>query len=336
MALKTVTVADVLTALDKICAGRLIKKVEDAFGQGNPFVVVKTSHLPGKAVTETPGLVVGKLDQPVRKLAVSMTLTESQIELAGATDVDAIICHHPVADAASSGGVPLRGYAGLYNLAVFEAHEAFHGRHPGIAFIHGHKPFRVEIAYGGLAGNIMFVGKVLEDVRTVGDILDRLGKYCDLEKEACMLELERHERECREIHETCIAVSPQILCGDRDARVDTVVHFFPHTGFTTEHLRQVKREHPEIDTAIVSISRVKSDNPLVQTARELGLNMIAGNSHALEILENGLPLAVALQELLPAVEVTIFRERVTSVPVSRFSSETVRQYGKTMAGHLLK
>ena len=336
MSPRNVTVADVLSALDKICGGRLIKRAEDAFGQGNPFVVVKTSHLPGKAVAETPGLVVGSLEKPVRKLAVSMTLTESQIELAGATGVDAIVCHHPVADAASSGGVPLRGYVGLYHLAVFEAHEAFHGRHPGIAFIHGHKPFRVEIAYGGLPGNIMFVGKVVEEVRTVRDILERLGRFCDFEKEASFLELERRERECTEIDETCIAVSPQVLCGSRDARVNLVVHFFPHTGFTPDHLRQVKREHPEIDTAIVSISRVKADHPLVQTARELGLNMIAGNSHALEILENGLPLAFALQEQLPEVEVFLFRERVTSVPVSRFGSETVRQYGKAMAAHLLK
>ena len=266
------TVADVLTALDKVCAGRLIKRSEDAFGTGNPFVVVKTSHLPGKAVAETPGLVVGDPARPVRKIAVCMTLTESQIELAGATGVDAIVCHHPVADAASSGGVPLRGYAGLYHLAVFEAHEAFHGRHPGIAFIHGHTPFRVEIAYGGLAGNIVFVGNAREDVHTVGDILDRLGRFCDLEKEAGMLEVERRERNCADIHETCMAVPAQILCGRREAPVKQVVHFFPHTGFTPEHLRQVKREHPEIDTAIVSISRVKMDNPLVQTAQELGLN----------------------------------------------------------------
>jgi hypothetical protein len=336
MSHKIATVADVLSALDTICAGRLIKRAEDAFGRGSPFVVVKTSHLPGKAVTETPGLVVGSPEKPVHKLAVSMTLTESQIELAGATGVDAIICHHPVADAASSGGVPLRGYADLYNLAVFEAHEAFHGRHPGIAFIHGHKPIRVEIAYGGLPGNIMFVGKAIEEVKTVGDVIDRLGGFCDLTREESFLELERRERECSEINETCIAVSPQILCGARDDRVNLVVHFFPHTGFTTDHLRQVKHEHPDIDTAIVSISRVKAEHPLVQTARDLGINMIAGNSHALEILENGLPMAFALQELLPGVEIYIFRERVTSVPLSRFGSETVRQYGRTMSSHLLK
>ena len=330
------TAADVLAALDKISGGRVIKRAEDAFGLGNPFVVVKTSHLPGKAVAETPGLVVGDPRQPVRKLAVSMTLTESQIELAGATGVDAIVCHHPVADAASSGGVPLRGYVSLYNISIFELHEAFHGRHPGIALIHGHTPFRVEIAYGGLPGNIMFVGNPLAEVKTVGDILDRLTRFCDLEKETRFLDLERRERGCAEIEETSISVSPVIVCGSREARVGRIVHFFPHTGFTPAHLRNVTREHPDIDTAVMSISRVKDDHPLAQTARELGLTMIAGNSHALEILENGLPLAFAIKELLPGVEVTLFRERVTSVPMAQFGSETVRQYAKSMAGHLLK
>jgi hypothetical protein len=133
-----------------------------------------------------------------------------------------------------------------------------------------------------------------------------------------------------------MAVPAQILCGRREAPVKQVVHFFPHTGFTPEHLRQVKREHPAIDTAIVSISRVKMDNPLVQTAQELGLNLIAGNSHALEILENGLPLAFALQELLPEVEVRLFRERVTSLPIAKVGSETVRRYAQDMAARLLK
>jgi hypothetical protein len=330
------TAADVLAALDKISGGRVIKRAEDAFGLGNPFVVVKTSHLPGKAVAETPGLVVGNPKQLVRRLAVSMTLTESQIELAGATGVDAIVCHHPVADAASSGGVPLRGYVSLYHICIFELHEAFHGRHPGIALIHGHTPFRVEIAYGGLPGNIMFVGNPLAEVKTVGDILDRLARFCDLERETCFLDLERRERGCAEIEETSISVSPVILCGRRDARVGRIVHFFPHTGFTPAHLRTVTREHPDIDTAVMSISRVKDDHPLVQTARELGLTMIAGNSHALEILENGLPLAFAIKELLPGVEVSLFRERVTSVPIAQFGSEAVRQYAKSMAGHLLK
>lgn len=50
------TVRDILKALDVITGGRVIT---DSFGYGgaNPFVVTKTSGIPGKAVTELPGLV---------------------------------------------------------------------------------------------------------------------------------------------------------------------------------------------------------------------------------------------------------------------------------------
>ncbi|MBW1713512.1 MAG: Nif3-like dinuclear metal center hexameric protein, partial [Deltaproteobacteria bacterium] len=172
---KVVTAADVVEALDVITGGRVIRKAKDVLATGHPFVITKSSNIPGKAVTETPGLVCGDPDQVIRKLAVSMTLTESQIELAGATGVNAVVAHHPVADAASCGGVLLRGYVGLYGLAVFEVHEAFHGRHPGIGLIHGHRPFRIEIAYGGLPGNVMFVGRALPGVKTAGDIILRLA-----------------------------------------------------------------------------------------------------------------------------------------------------------------
>ena len=49
------TVRDILKALDVITGGRVIT---DSFGYGgaNPFVVTKTSGIPGKAVTELPGL----------------------------------------------------------------------------------------------------------------------------------------------------------------------------------------------------------------------------------------------------------------------------------------
>ncbi len=333
---KTYTARDVLDALNEITAGRVITNAEDAFGQGNPFVVVKTSHLPGKAVLETPGLVCGNHKQEIRKVAVSMTLTESQIELAGATGVDAIVTHHPVADAASCGGVLLRGYVGLYGITVFEVHEAFHGRHPGIAWIHGHKPFRVEIAYGGIPGNVMYVGRPLEEIRKAGDIIDRLGLFSDLAREKAFLELEREKRECPELMETNIAVAAGILCGSREDPVGAILHFFPHTGFTPDHLRQAKKENPEITTALVSISRVKESSPLVKTARDLGLTLLAGNSHALEIFENGIPLAFALQALLPGVEIVLFRERVTSIPLEKVGSKMMRDYGRDMAAnHLL-
>ena len=84
------TVRDILKALDVITGGRVIT---DSFGYGgaNPFVVTKTSGIPGKAVTELPGLVWGDPDMPVKKVAVMMTLTESAIELAGATGIDCLI-----------------------------------------------------------------------------------------------------------------------------------------------------------------------------------------------------------------------------------------------------
>jgi hypothetical protein len=325
------TVADVNEALNVITNGRVIMKTETPFGTGNPFVVTKSSGIPGKAITETPGLVVGNPKMAVRKIAVGMTLTESAIELAGATGVDAIVLHHPLADAASSGGVPLRNYSNLYNVAFFEVHEAFHGRHPGIAWMHGHVPFKGDIHYGGISGNVIFVGKPLPEVKTLGDIVDRLVALADLSKEKSILDAERVQRQIPSLQEANIAAGPEIILGSRDARVGTVLHIFPHTGFTPQHMRQLKKEYPDIDTVVVSISRVKVDNPLVATAKELGLTMVLGNSHALEIAENGIPLAYALKNLLPGVEVVLFRERMTSAPVDSFGSRTMRDYGQDMA-----
>jgi hypothetical protein len=65
--------------------------------------------------------------------------------------------------------------------------------------------------------------------------------------------------------------------------------------------------------------------------------MLAGNSHALEILENGIPLAYALKALLPGVEVVLFRERVTSVPLEKIGSPAMRDFAREMSDrHLLK
>jgi hypothetical protein len=65
--------------------------------------------------------------------------------------------------------------------------------------------------------------------------------------------------------------------------------------------------------------------------------MLAGNSHALEILENGIPLAYALKALLPGVEVVLFRERVTSVPLEKIGSKVMRGFaGEMAAQYLLK
>ena len=107
------TVRDILKALDVITGGRVIT---DSFGYGgaHPFVVTKTSGIPGKAVTELPGLVWGDPDMPVKKVAVMMTLTESAIELAGATGIDCLIAHHPIAEGSNTGGGPARDNLILY------------------------------------------------------------------------------------------------------------------------------------------------------------------------------------------------------------------------------
>ncbi|SDF44028.1 Nif3-like dinuclear metal center hexameric protein [Sporolituus thermophilus] len=328
-------VKDVLDALDKITGGRCVKNIDDIFSGKNQFVVNKTSNIPGKACIETPGLVCGNLEAEVKKLAVTMTLTECNIELAGATGVDAIVAHHPVMEAANSGGVTMRNYLNLYGLSVFELHEAFHGLHPGIAFIHGHKAFRVDIAYGGIPGNILYVGKTLDEVKTLGDILDRLNTFMGLDEEHKMLIAERNSRSCNQIMETNVATGGKILAGNRDNPVNTVIHIFPHTGFTPEHLVKVKCEHPEADTVLASISRVRENSALVAKAKELGMNFIIGNSHAMEILENGLPLAVAIRKLLPDVEVVLFRERITSTPITMAGTPAIREYAENIAERFL-
>ena len=98
-----------------------------------------------------------------------------------ACGIDVILTHHPIADAANSGGVPLKSYLDLYDISVMELHEAFHGLHPGLSWLHGHKAFRVEIAYGGIPGNILYVGKALPEVKTLGDMLARLETLMCLE-----------------------------------------------------------------------------------------------------------------------------------------------------------
>jgi hypothetical protein len=326
---------DVLQALDKITGGRCVKDLGDIFSGKNRFVVIKSSNIPGKSCMETPGLVCGKLESPVKKIAVTMTLTECNIELAGATCVDAIVAHHPIVEAANSGGVTLRTYLDLYGLSAFELHEAFHGLHPGIALLHGHKTFHVDIAYGGIPGNILFVGRALDGVSTLGDILKRLQDFMGLNEEQAMLLAERNSRCCNGIMETNVATGGKILVGNPDSKISTIIHIFPHTGFTADQLAAVKQKFPEADTVLASISRVKDDHPLVAKARELGLNFIVGNSHAMEILENGMPLAIALQTLLPDTEVVLFRERITSTPLDQVGTPALREYARDIADRFL-
>ncbi|MGI6424537.1 MAG: Nif3-like dinuclear metal center hexameric protein [Tepidanaerobacteraceae bacterium] len=329
-------VKEFINVLDKITGGRVVKDLNDVFDGKNPFVVTKSSNIPGKAVTETPGLVYGDLEAEIKKVAVTMTLTEGNIELAGATGVNAIVAHHPIADAANSGGVTLSYYLSLYNISVFELHEAFHGLHPGISYIHGHQPFRVDIKYGGIPGNILYVGKALDEVKTLGDILDRLNKMMGMDKEHEIMEEERKHYGCCEMKDSATALQGVILLGSPDTSVKNIIHIFPHTGFTPEHLEKVKAEHPEADTVLATISRVKKDSALVEKAKELGLNFICGNSHALEIFENGLPLAYALRHYLPDdIEIVIFRERICSTPLKDFGSPAIKEYAKHITDNYL-
>lgn len=325
------TVRDVNQALNIITGGRVPQDIASLFSGNNPFVVVKSSSIPGKEVMEIPGLVYGQYEQPVKKLGVLMTLNESHIELAGAMGVDALVAHHPIADAANSGGVTLKSYLDLYKIAVFELHEAFHGLHPGIAFLHGHQSFRVEIAYGGIPGNIMFVGRALAEVKTLGDMVRRVTSFMGGAEDDALLAQERELRSCPAIQETANLVKSNILVGKEDNPVQNVLHIFPHTGFTVAHLENALREHPEIDTLLATISRVRPDHGLAEKCRELGLNFVVGNSHALEIFENGLPLATALAKLLPDVEVLMFRERITAIPIHQFGTPSIRDYAQMIS-----
>ncbi len=332
---KKILVKDVVEALDKITGGRVVKSPEDYTSGKNPFVVTKSSNIPGKAVTETPGLVCGNLNQEVKKIAVLMTLTESCIELAGATGVDAIIAHHPMADAANAGGVLLNTYLGLYNIAAFELHEAFHGLHPGLSYLHGHKAYHVDIRYKGIPGNILYVGDALPEIKTVGDMLNRLNSLMNTKQEDELLDYECKLRCCQDICETSVSAQGEIIVGEPTNKVSKVIHMFPHTGFTPEHLECAVQEHPGVDTLLATISRVYPGNPLIDKAKELGLNFLCGNSHALEIMENGMPLARAVQTLLPEVEVVLFKERVTSVPLDAFGTKEIQDYARLITEQFL-
>ena len=332
---ETMKVGDLLEALDAVTGGRCLREGQASAGRGNPFVVTKSSGIPGKECTERPGLVYGDPDAPLKKIAVVMTLTESSIELAAATGIDAIVAHHPVADGASCGGVTLRNYLSLYGISLFELHEAFHGLHPGIARIHGHRVFKTDIAFGGIPGNVLLVGRAMEGIDTLGDVARRIETFAGVDEERLLLAAERLIRGSPAIEEASLASAGKILLGDPGDHVGTILHIFPHTGFSVEHLAMAKAEHSEADTVIVSISRLSLESPIVRAGAELGLHFVLGNPHPLEILENGLPLAVAIQRLLPEAEVFVFRERVTSTPLAAAGSAAVREYAEMMAGQFL-
>lgn len=314
-----VLVSDILDVLDNITNGRCLKNSGDFSSNKNNYVVTKSSNIPGKAVTELPGLISGNLDMEVEKLAVTMTLSEHDIELAGATGVDVIVAHHPVADVCNFGGLLLKDYLNLYNIALFEVHEALHGLHPGMSWIHGHVPYYSNFSYDNIPGNVVYIGKILPEIKTLGDILNRLNNLMDLDSHTCLL---------NDNEKNSLCLRGEILLGNESSSVKNLIHIFPHTGFTSKHLEELVLKFPDIDTVLVSFSRVFSPHPIIEKSKELGLNFICGNSHTFEIFENGIPLAQAIKDYLPELEIVIFKENVTSIPLENISTVKMRNYAK--------
>ena len=166
-------------------------------------------------------------------------------------------------------------------------------------------------------------------------MIDRLNALMDAPMDKHMLAVERKERGCEEIQETAAVADARILVGSPDSPMKHVIHMFPHTAFAPKHMEQLKKDYPEVDTVIASISRVYPGHPLVEKAKELGLNFVVGDTHALEIFENGVPMARAIKNHLPDVEVVIFRERQTTIPLDAVGSPEVREYSDWIAKEFL-
>lgn len=330
---KAIYVKDVLEALDKITGGRIIRSPAD-FAGGNHFVTTKTSDIPGKTVVELPGLVWGKMDKEIKRIGILMTLTESAIELAAATGVDAFIVHHPIADGANTGGVPARNYMNLYNIALFELHEAFHGLHPGIAWLHGSIAHKANIAFGGVPGKIVWYGEAMPEVPTLRAMVSRIEGIMGTILEEGMLSHEKNVRCCEGLDETSVAARAKIFVGHPDDPLGKTITMFPHTGFDANDLERAYAEY-QADTVVANISRPLPGDPLIEKAKELGMNFVAGNSHAMEIFENGIPLAYAVKYQLPELDVRIFRERMVNVPLESVGTKELREYGQRMAKEYL-
>lgn len=326
-------VGHVVAGLDEMTGGRL----SAAPGPDNPWHVTKSSGLPGKSVLETPGLVLGSEDDPVRRIAVAMSITEHDIELGRAMGIDLIVAHHPIADAASSGGVAMVDYLLPYRLAVIECHEAFHGLHPGIAYLHGHNPVFHDGAFGGVHGKVVMAGQPLPGVVTVGDAMRRLRTMLGREADQRVLAQERIVRGVGDLCDSVNSPGLRILHGSPETPLgELVLHAFPHTGFDSDDLEELLTRFPSAGTLVLSISSADAQEPYVRLAAERGLAVMVGSSHATEILENGLPLATALGRMFPDVEVFLFRSRVVALPVDQAAEGALAEYGTLMADHLLE
>lgn len=328
------TVRDILKALDVITGGRVIT---DSFGYGgaNPFVVTKTSGIPGKAVTELPGLVWGDPDMPVKKVAVMMTLTESAIELAGATGIDCLIAHHPIAEGSNTGGVTARDYFNLYHLAVFELHEAFHGLHPGIAWIHGSCAKHVNIRFGGVPGKIVWYGNALPEVETLGDLLNRIDTIMGTDIESRVLTSERQIRGCTEIHETSIAARAKIFVGSPDNQAGQNHHCFPAYRFLGRGPGKSLRRIPRSQHRSLHDQQTAARRPAGQKSRRTGPEPDRRQLSRAGDLRKRNPPGLGPASADPELDIHIFRERMVSLPLDHCGCTHIENYGETMARNYL-
>ncbi len=325
-------VEDIVAATNRLVRGRLLESLD----HHNDWRVVKDSGISGKAVTELPGLVAGDPAAPARRVGVTMTLTEHTIELARAIQIDAVVVHHPVADAASSGGVELVHYLSLYGISVIECHEALHGLHPGIAWLHGHTADTTDARYDGVDGMVVTIGRPHDDIVVAGDVLRRVEHLTGRPTEVAVGEAEASVRRVSSVADSCTAPRPRMIVGTEDDKLgDLVAHVYPHTGFGAAQLRSLRESLPSISSVIVSISTVDDDDDLARECAAAGLPLISGSLHSYEIIENGVPLAFALQHILPEVEVLLLRERVTALPLDGLGDD-VSAYGHQMAQHLIE
>jgi hypothetical protein len=183
-------------------------------------------------------------------------------------------------------------------------------------------------------GKIVWFGETLPEVRTLGDFVARIDDLMGVNTEAEILQHERLVRECETIQETTLAARAKIFVGAPESEMGRTITFFPHTGFNADDMEKALAEYPA-DTFVSCISRPLEDNSMVERAKKLGVNLVAGNSHAMEIFENGIPLAMAIKNQIPELDVSIFRERMTSVPLDSFGTHKLREYGADMAKRYL-
>ena len=134
--------------------------------------------------------------------------------------------------------------------------------------------------------------------------------------------------------DTSGAARATIYVGRPEDKLCRTITIPPHTCFSVEDLSMAVAEYTA-DTIVCCISRPLDSNPIVEKARALNLRLIAGNSHAVEILENGIPLAWAIKKQLPALNVRVFRERLASYPLARCGNKELPQYGEEMADKYL-